>query len=219
MGWSSVENPHSKKKTDKLKACSFYYEGNTWTHSDGSQEVLIETLRDGPGGVYGVLRRTNLETGRAVRMALVILTQSTPAGAFQWKAMLETDGPVECRYPKSMLSQLSSPERVSTDESEVAHIKNWRKRVQEYHTRKSPGNKLLAGDIIEFEEEVPFAVSGKQIQVRQFSVMVWGKAKRLIAMPPGSDPRFKCRLHSRIWDDRNYTVTRAGQEFLTVKNT
>lgn len=216
MGWTSVENDRHSSKLEKLKGASAYYEGNTWLRTDGTQELHIEMLREGPGGVYGVLRRTNLETGGIVRLALVILTKTTGKD-FRWKGILETDGPVEFRYPKQLLSKLSPPEAFAVGQ-ELEHAKGWRRKVQEYRSTQAPENRIKTGDIIEFKEDVPFTINKKEILVRRFEVLEWGARKRLTAIPPSPATCFPCRLHAGIWHHRDYTVTREGQAFQVVSH-
>jgi hypothetical protein len=201
MGWTGVRARAGVSRLDMLASCSSFSVGHSWDTSDAT--IVVEDLKSAPGGVYGVLRKTIHATGKILRFALVVLTE-TKNGEFFYKELTEYEGPTETRYPLSFLKRLSPPEELASGAS-LEYIQNWRQRVEANGKKGEALKSVKPGSFIVFNEPVRFVLSGEEVHIKRFQVVEWGRRKVFVALPVQGAP-FRCRLSRDLWTYREYVV-------------
>lgn len=201
MGWTGVRARAGVSRLDMLASCSSFSVGHSWNTSDAT--ILVEDLKSAPGGVYGILKKTVHASGKVLRFALVVLTE-TKSGEFLYKELTEFEGPTETRYPLSFLKRLSPPEELATGSS-LQYIQEWRARVEARAKEKSLLKLIAPGSHVIFTEPVRFVIGGNEVMVRRFKVLEWGRRK-VFGAQPEDGTSFRCRLSRDLWAYRTYTV-------------
>lgn len=196
MGWTCVNSVRGASTKEMLARNSSYYEGSAWKGGANEEfEYYIETIQPGKGGLYGVLRKTNVLTGQALRMALVIAVERK-GGQCCWKEMTEFDGPYYFGMPVALFNQLSPLAEFEPDRS-IEHAQGWREKMLEKYKEKADLGRIEVGDVLEFQEPLTFTLDNV-VKVQRFRVQEWGRKRRLQALPD-SGARFVCRLSRYAW--------------------
>jgi hypothetical protein len=204
MGWTGVSNRAGVSSLKMLEANSSYYKGSVWWGVDEQgnrvRKKEVEDMAVGTGGVYGILKVTELATGKFYRTALIILVQRE-RGEFLWKDMSEAECPNACGIPARLFNKLTPADEFAQGQS-LQYILEWRAHAKNHLSKKT--RVVEVGSILEFANPLRFNLPGGPVEVKLFKVRDWGRKKRFDALC-ADGTSFPCRL-SRFALDSNYSV-------------
>jgi len=202
MGWTSIDVPKGERQSNLefLKRHSWLFIGRKWSSS--RLEMQIEALRAGTGAVYGIIRHTEVATGRFVRLALIILIERK-GDKVAYKEITEDRGPHHLGYPEAFFNRLSPLDEIAAlTHVNVSYAAEWREKLEKMYKASKA---LKCGDVIELADPVSFSIDGESVEVQRFRIETWGKRRSFTALPLRGG-EFRCRLRRYTWANTTYQV-------------
>ena len=195
MGWTAYSlDGFRGSPLSALKSKSIYFVGSQW--QDGTTGYEIIALQPGPGGVYGLVKRS--VPGKSdVNIALIIAAR-TKLDTLYIKVMTEFSFPYYTGMPESLFKRLSSPQDIldQLPGKPIDSLLQWRAAVSARIDNDRVYEALKPGDIVEFKEDIVFDFKPQPVTLRELFVQSAGRSLRFAGRKHDGS-LFNCKLRRK----------------------